>query len=175
VQATLTTARARLRPLAEADAPLLLAIRASPAVARWWHPADSGWPLTDKDADDPDELRWVVEVDAEVKGWIQTYENTDPDYRFAQIDLFLDASVHGIGLGREVVTAALEYCVDVLGHHRVVIDPAADNQVAIRCYTSCGFRPIGVMRAYERDTDRRGWHDGLLMEWVRPPGTAGQL
>jgi aminoglycoside 6'-N-acetyltransferase len=32
-----------------------------------------------------------------------------------------------------------------------VIDPAADNTAAIRCYASVGFRPVRVMRHYERD------------------------
>ncbi len=49
-------------------------------------------------------------------------------------------------------------------HHRLVIDPAADNETAIRCYTAVGFRPVGIMRRYERDADRVGWHDGLLMD-----------
>jgi hypothetical protein len=30
--------------------------------------------------------------------------------------------------------------------------------------TEVGFRPVGVLRDYERDTDGRGWHDGLLMD-----------
>jgi hypothetical protein len=47
---------------------------------------------------------------------------------------------------------------------RLVIDPATANDAAIRCYNAVGFRPVGVMRAYERDTDGDGWHDGLLMD-----------
>ena len=47
------------------------------------------------------------------------------------------------------------------GHHRLVIDPAADNEPAIRCYTAVGFRPVGVLRRY---VDGAGWHDGLLMD-----------
>jgi aminoglycoside 6'-N-acetyltransferase len=54
--------------------------------------------------------------------------------------------------------------VDERGHHRITIDPAADNAAAIRTYEKVGFRPVGVMRKYERDGDGRGWHDGLLME-----------
>ncbi len=50
------------------------------------------------------------------------------------------------------------------GHHRLVIDPAADNEPAIRCYTAVGFRPVGVLRRYERNVDGAGWHDGLLMD-----------
>jgi aminoglycoside 6'-N-acetyltransferase len=166
VQPTLTTARTRLRPLTAEDAEVLRAIRASPEVARWWHPADDGWPISDKDVEDPGEARWAVEIEGVVKGFVQTYDQPDPDYRYANIDLFLDASVQGHGIGREVVAAALAYCIDAGGHHRVVIDPAAANVAAIACYSAVGFRPVGVMRDYERDAQGTGWHDGLLMEWV---------
>jgi aminoglycoside 6'-N-acetyltransferase len=50
------------------------------------------------------------------------------------------------------------------GHHRLTIDPAADNEPAIRCYAAVGFRPVGIMRQYERDADGAGWHDNLLMD-----------
>jgi aminoglycoside 6'-N-acetyltransferase len=52
------------------------------------------------------------------------------------------------------------------GHHRLTIDPAAANQRAIRSYASVGFRPVGVMRQYERGNDGR-FHDGLLMDLLR--------
>jgi len=49
------------------------------------------------------------------------------------------------------------------GHHRLVIDPAADDVAAIRSYGKVGFRPVGIMRRYERDVDGT-WHDNLLMD-----------
>ena len=33
------------------------------------------------------------------------------------------------------------------------IDPAAANSRAIRCYGKVGFRPVGLMRQYERGPD----------------------
>jgi aminoglycoside 6'-N-acetyltransferase len=59
------------------------------------------------------------------------------------------------------------------GHHRLVIDPAADNLAAVRSYAAVGFRPVGVMRRYERDVDGGGWHDSLMMDLLAedlPPG-----
>ncbi len=44
-------------------------------------------------------------------------------------------------------------------HHR----PAADNGRAVHAYAALGFRPVGLMRAYERRADGR-WHDNLLMD-----------
>jgi len=43
------------------------------------------------------------------------------------------------------------------------------NAAAIRTYEKAGFRPVGVMRAYERDAAGDAWHDGLLMEYVAGP------
>jgi aminoglycoside 6'-N-acetyltransferase len=60
--------------------------------------------------------------------------------------------------------------VEERGHHRITIDPAVDNVAAIRAYEKVGFKPVGVMRRYERDVDGDGWHDGLLMELL-----AGEL
>lgn len=87
-------------------------------------------------------------------------------YRHAAIDLFLAESAQGRGLGRQVVQLVTRHLVNELGHHRIVIDPALDNERAIACYRACGFLPVGVMHRYERDLDGDGWHDGLLMELV---------
>lgn len=55
------------------------------------------------------------------------------------------------------------YLFDERGHHRLTIDPAAANARAIRAYERVGFRPVGVMREYERGPDGV-WRDGLLMD-----------
>lgn len=95
---------------------------------------------------------------------IQYGEEEEPDYRHASIDIFLDPAVHGRGLGRDAVATLARYLVHHRRHHRLVIDPAADNERAIHCYSAVGFQPVGIMRRYERDADGHGWHDGLLMD-----------
>jgi RimJ/RimL family protein N-acetyltransferase len=55
---------------------------------------------------------------------------------------------------------------DQRGHHRITIDPAAANDQAIRSYAQVGFRPVGIMRQYERGGDGH-FHDGLLMDLLR--------
>jgi aminoglycoside 6'-N-acetyltransferase len=156
--------RVVLRPAIEADVVALVAIRASPAVRARWSGDDLDEEVRDSIADP--ELRYLaVELDGRVIGAIQWSEEADPMYRHASIDLYIDPAVHGRGLGTDAVRTLATHLVDVLGHHRLVIDPAADNAAAIRCYAKVGFRPVGVMRRYERGPDGQ-WHDGLLMDLV---------
>jgi aminoglycoside 6'-N-acetyltransferase len=154
-----------LRPLAATDADELLRIHATPEVRRWWDAPDEGFPLTD----DPDSTRLTIEVDGKVAGMVQFSEELDPKYRHAAVDVFLDPAFHGRGIGAEAVRRVVRLLIDERRHHRITIDPAADNTAAIRSYEKVGFRPVGVMRRYERDADGRGWHDGLLMELVVEP------
>jgi len=149
-----------LRPLTEADAGPLRRILSLPEVARWWDEPDDDFPLTDE----PESTRLVIVVDGAVAGMIQFHEETDPKYRHAGVDLFLDPAFHGRGLGTEAVRRVVHHLIDELGHRRVTIDPAAANAAAIRTYEKVGFRPVGIMRGYERDADGAGWHDGLLMD-----------
>ena len=154
-----------LRPVSESDIDQLRRIRYTPEVRRWWGQEEADdWPLSD----DPDVTMFTALVDGRVAGLIQYGEETDSQYRHASIDLFLDPAVHGRGLGRDALRTLARHLIDDRGHHRLVIDPAAANDAAIRCYAAVGFRPVGVMRAYERDTDGDGWHDGLLMDLLAP-------
>ncbi|MGH3856593.1 MAG: GNAT family N-acetyltransferase [Pseudonocardiaceae bacterium] len=127
---------------------------------RWGDEAASPqWPFDEASA-----TRFAVLLDGVVRGMVQYGEETEPAYRHASIDVFLDPLVHGQGIGRDTVGALARHLVHDRGHHRLVIDPAADNEPAIRCYAAVGFRPVGVLRRYERDADGSGWHDGLLMD-----------
>jgi aminoglycoside 6'-N-acetyltransferase len=101
-----------------------------------------------------------------VAGSIQATEEPDPDYRHAGIDLFLGPDFQGRGLGTEVIRTVARWLFDERGHHRLTIDPAATNDRAIRAYASVGFKPVGVMRRYERGPDGT-FHDGLLMDLLR--------
>jgi RimJ/RimL family protein N-acetyltransferase len=150
-----------LAPVAEEHVAELRRILDTPEVARRWGPEDDGWPF---EADSDDVVRYAVLIDGAVRGFVQYGEEADPMYRHASIDIFLDPAVHGRGIGTDTVRTLARHLVHDLGHHRLVIDPAADNTAAIRCYTAVGFRPVGIMRRYERNTDGQDWHDGLLMD-----------
>ena len=159
---TLHGNRLTLRPVRAEDADRLLEILREPEVARWWG---------DNDADDvrrdfvepDDDVAFAIEADGELIGAITFHEETTPDYRHANIDLFLATRAQGRGLGPEAIRLVARYLFDELGHHRLTIDPAAANERAIRAYERVGFRRVGVMREYELGADgtRR---DGLLMD-----------
>ncbi len=95
---------------------------------------------------------------------VQYGEEHEPDYRHASIDIFIGPAVHGRGVGRDAVATLARHLVHDRGHHRIVIDPAADNGPAIRCYAAVGFRAVGVMHRYGRDAGGGGWHDAVLMD-----------
>jgi aminoglycoside 6'-N-acetyltransferase len=150
-----------IRPLAEGDEAELRRIRATPEVSRWWDPPDDDFPW-----DEPEATRLTIEVDGAIAGMIEFAEELEPKYRHASIDLFLDPALHGGGLGTEAVRRVARHLIEDRGHHRITIDPAVANTAAIRAYEKAGFKPVGVMRRYERDAGGEGWHDGLLMELV---------
>jgi aminoglycoside 6'-N-acetyltransferase len=109
------------------------------------------------------ETSFVVTHDSEVVGAIQYDEEDNAMYRRAGIDIFLTTSRHGQGLATDAIRTLVRYLFEELGHHRLTIDPAVDNERAIRAYEAVGFRRVGIMRAYERGADG-SWHDGLLMD-----------
>jgi aminoglycoside 6'-N-acetyltransferase len=173
MQTTLRGAMVTLRPASAADIPVLTGIRATPGVYRWWRGGENLASEVADDLNDPDVHLLVIEHDDRVVGAIQWGVETEPDYRHATIDIFLDPAAHGLGLGTDAVRTLARYLIVEHGHHRLVIDPAADNAAAIRCYSKVGFRPVGIMRRYERGSDGT-WHDDeLIDEKPRPASSAG--
>ncbi|MBA3235160.1 MAG: GNAT family N-acetyltransferase [Chloroflexi bacterium] len=152
-----------LRSTTPADAETLAAILAEPEVARWWGTFDLDRVVADLIENDPDEHGFAIEHDGRTIGYIQAVEENEPDFRHAGIDLFLRTDVHGRGLGPDAIRAVATWLLDTRGHHRLTIDPAADNVRAIAAYAKLGFKPVGVMREYQRMVDGH-WVDALLMD-----------
>jgi aminoglycoside 6'-N-acetyltransferase len=161
----ITGSRVRLRHAAAPDAARFEEILSHPGVARWW--GDAGEPVAAQVACllAPDEgtTTYAIEHDGTVIGIELAFEEADPQYRHAGIDIAVHPDFQGRGFGTDAIRTLAGYLFTERGHHRLVIDPAADNESAIRLYRSLGFRPVGTMRAYERGPDG-SWHDGLLMD-----------
>jgi aminoglycoside 6'-N-acetyltransferase len=167
---TITGAQVTLVPVGPEHVADLRRIRRTPEVTLRWYDVESepDWPF-----DEEDSTGFAIVYGGRVVGFIQYYEENDPHYRHAGIDILVDPAFHGRGIGRDAVAALARHLIDDRGHHRLVIDPAADNHAAIRCYSAVGFKPVGVLRQQEQDAEGGGWHDALMMdlladELVRP-------
>ena len=165
---TLRGPRVLLRPVTEYDLAPLLEILREPEVARRWSPPDDDFDRQELlSGDDPDGAErittFVIEAGGATVGWIAGWEILHRDYRHAGIDLFLTARCHGLGLGPEAIRLVCHFLFEQRGHHRITIDPAADNVPAIRAYEKVGFKRVGVMRQYERGADGT-YHDGVLLD-----------
>ena len=160
---TIVGARVTLRPPTRDDVPALVRIREMPEVYAFWRGGRDLRAAVEADFAEPGVHPYVIVVDDVVVGWIQWQEEDDPDYRHASIDVYVDPACHGRGLGTDAVATMARHLFVDHGHHRIEIDPAADNVAAIRAYTKVGFRPVGITRRSERGPDG-SWHDALLMD-----------
>jgi aminoglycoside 6'-N-acetyltransferase len=151
-----------LRPLRVDDVERVAEIQAQARVAPWWGPPDEVQLYRLAEGRE-DESAFAIERKGELVGLIQFHEENEPDFRHAAIDLFLDERHQGRGLGSDAVRVLSGYLIRDRGHHRLTIDPAADNAAAIRAYEKVGFRPVGLMREYWRSPSG-AWRHGLLMD-----------
>jgi aminoglycoside 6'-N-acetyltransferase len=77
--------------------------------------------------------------------------------------------MQGRGIGTETVRLLARHLIDEHAFHRLVIDPSAANEPAIRAYAKVGFKPVGRLRRSWRGPDGT-WEDQLLMDLL-----AGEL
>jgi aminoglycoside 6'-N-acetyltransferase len=144
----------------------LVAILGEPSVERWWPSTDDAGRRHHLEPEE-DVIGFAILAlpGRDVIGYLQTAEETDPDFRHAGIDLFLSGERQGRGHGPDAIRTAIRWLIAERGHHRITIDPAADNAQAIRAYEKVGFRRVGILRRYQRFADG-AWRDGLLMEML---------
>jgi aminoglycoside 6'-N-acetyltransferase len=153
--------RVLLRPVRDEDADALLALLTEPAVAEWWQVWDAarvGEMIADRE-----EPAFAIEAGGALVGVLLLGEEAFPMYRHASLDIAIATEHQGKGLGPEALRLAIAYLIEERGHHRFTIDPSAANERAIKAYARLGFKPVGVLRQYERHADGE-WHDGLLMD-----------
>lgn len=153
----------RLRSINPTDRDRLLAIRRTEKVRSRWRGENLDAQF-DEDLLDDDLHQLVIEtLKGEIIGMIQFEEEQDPDYRNASLDIYIDPASHRRGYAADAIRTLVNYLFDNLDHHRLTVDPATDNTAAIACYSKVGFKPVGTMRAHERQPDG-SWTDALLMD-----------
>jgi aminoglycoside 6'-N-acetyltransferase len=162
---TLKDEELTLRPIEEADLDALAAIVSAPGAREWWGFVEGEEKLR-RDLmceDEDDSGAFAIEVDGALAGWLGVWEEDEPELRYGGADIMLAEEHHGRGVGPRALRLAIDWLIEARGHHRVTIDPAADNERAIRAYEKVGFRPVGVMRQYAKGPDGT-WRDALLMD-----------
>ncbi|MDP2183710.1 MAG: GNAT family protein [Actinomycetota bacterium] len=153
-----------LRELTHDDLPRILEIVLQPGVSEWW----SGYDMPRLRADTfetPGVTSLAIEFVGELIGLVMYSEETDPFYKSAGVDITLAADHLGQGLGTDALRTVARHLFEARGHHRLTIDPSVANERAIAAYREVGFKPVGVMRAYEMDADGI-YHDNLLMDML---------
>jgi aminoglycoside 6'-N-acetyltransferase len=154
-----------LRPVDRDDVEALRAIRLTPEVMARWGTVEDDFPL----GDEPTATRFTILVDGERAGMLQYTEENEPDYRSAEIDIFLDPRHHNRGLGPDAMRTIVRHLIEDRGHHRVILSVDADNAQAIRAYEKTGFRRVGLMHLSGRVPGTSEWKDEYLMELVVTP------
>lgn len=152
----------RLRRARETDLDPLAEMWATPEVSRWW-PDQTRETARTAISHDPEIVPLVIEIEGAVAGFLQIWEETDPEYRHAGIDIALHPRFQGRGLGPAAIRLACDWLF-AHGHHRITIDPVADNVRARRAYEKVGFREVGRLRKYQWDPTEQAWADGVLYD-----------
>lgn len=98
---------------------------------------------------------WVVEVDGEIKGSIAIVQTGESA---AQLRMFgLDSSLQGHGLGKKLMTLAMDFCKDK-GYRTVTLWTIEMLKPARHLYSKFGFSPTGNTK------ENTTWADYPMLE-----------
>lgn len=158
--------RVELRPAEVEDAERFGETTSGPDASQWW----TGWDaqrfardITEAQGPCSSGIYLAIVFEGEIVGVMDYDEETEPEYRYAMIDITIADEWQGRGLGTDALRTLARWLIEERGHHRLMIDPAVDNERAIHVYEKVGFRRVGVMRRYELLPDG-SYRDGLLLD-----------
>ena len=120
-----------LRSVVAADEQALVTIRSTPEVHARWRGDDLHAEFVENLADDDVVRLAIVEPNGAVVGLIQFEEEPDHEYRHASVDIYVDPGWHRRGFALDAINTVAHHLFTNGGHHRITIDPAADNHAAI--------------------------------------------
>ncbi len=176
---TLAGTLVRLRPIIDADIPVITRWFADPDVRHWLHHSDRA------DANEDDvrerygpaaarerEVRWAITTaGGDLIGTVRL-EGIDRDHARGELAITIgEKDYWDRGYGTDAIKQALRFGFQNLGLRVVVLITDADNVRGIRCYEKCGFVRAGVYRQhrlrYGRPLDMV-MMDVLREAWERP-------
>jgi aminoglycoside 6'-N-acetyltransferase len=139
-----------LRLSSSADVDRLQSWTQDPDVYKWWE----GRPLERGEIEEkytgrrlPEVIAYIVEKDKEPIGFIQAWQEDGKQ----GLDMFLSSAAQGHGLGSTVANA-LAADLSERGWSNLTVDPAVENEKAIRSWARAGFTPNG---AFGEDDGRK--------------------
>jgi len=136
------------RPFRAADLPLMQTWLDAPHMQRWWGEAEPALAELRHAIEEPSTEPFLILIDGHPAGYIQSYDiHAEPDHPYRDqppgsvgIDLSLgEADLLGAGHGPRIIEAFVARLF-AAGASRIVIDPAPDNERAIRAYEKAHFR-----------------------------------
>lgn len=141
----MTDRKVSLRPLSQADAPLLLKWLTDPAVLEWYEGRDN--PFTQEKVQEhfycQDEVsRYAVLYEGSPVGYVQVYPFKDG---YAMDQFIGEPGCWGKHIGRTFIGMILAYLVENKSARAVYVDPRTVNERAIRCYEACGFKKVELL------------------------------
>jgi aminoglycoside 6'-N-acetyltransferase len=152
-----------LEPLDVKHVQRLRELHQQPGVLQWWGPMEHGFPF-----DEAESQRFAIVAGGEIVGLIQWGDDSYEDNRHAYIDIFVGDEFTGRGIGTEAMRQLTRRLIEQYGYHRITVDPAVENEPAIRSYENAGFRRVGIFRRSYRHDESGEWRDELMMELVVP-------
>jgi aminoglycoside 6'-N-acetyltransferase len=141
-----------LRPVDENDVELLLAWHADPEVSRYWDDETFTCESMLERLSRPDVTPYLVLAAGAPVGYLQVWGDAGQ----GGLDMFLEPSARGRGLGPDAGAAMARHLLEERGWARVTVDPYVWNVHAVRAWRKAGF--VDVSR-HEPDDDHTA-------EWV---------
>ncbi|OLN21253.1 GNAT family N-acetyltransferase [Domibacillus antri] len=165
----------KVRELEERDQNLLVKWLSDPVVLEFYEGRDSPFDLERVKAhfyhDEKDVTRCIIEFDGAEIGYAQYYPldeqerevygyTGDESVIYGTDQLIGEIDYWNKGIGKVLVKAIVEYLAKEKQAGKVVMNPQAWNERAIRCYEKCGFKKVKLLPEHE-------WHEGKYNDcWV---------
>lgn len=134
-------------------------------------PLDMEQVIEDFFGEPGEEIRCLIEYKQEPIGYVQSYPISEEERRLYGYDDTMEI-IYGMdqfigepsfwnkGIGTQLVETMMDYLLNVKCVDRIVMDPQAWNERAIRCYEKCGFTKIKLLPHHE-------WHEGAYRDcWL---------
>lgn len=142
----------RLRPYKACDAQVITSwLKSEYAFRQWSADRYPAYPITPEDMNDYYDREknsgriWGMTAfdESGVAGHLtMRFPNDDSLEEIRLGFVIVDDARRGRGYGREMLSLAIRYAFICAGAERISLGVFENNTAAIRCYKSCGFRPV---------------------------------